>query len=310
MKEVNTTNGKHFIDPKTQKEVSVVSDPFWPENAKPLHITPKQEVLSVDNFATLKHAFICEKCGKEQVAGEYCSEPAYPGAKICRSCHEKNAQNTALAQRINANWMDTSKEMGREVFERQSDETDTEWHIWEVYRGYYPMRLPTWNELADKSGSSVATVIKAAQKWSFKVRILEWARYTDADIQETRIQHIKEMNQKQLSLAEKIMTKVTAAVEEMRPETMKPSEITAMVKMVTDLQRTVNTFVEPTIKQNTVDTASKQQQLTKVEDISEIAEILHKAGLMGQNKTVAVEQTTRVLVTDNNGGEITDDNDC
>lgn len=304
------TNGKHLVDAKLQKEVVVVADPFWPEGAIPNHITPRQEELSADNFMALKHSFTCEKCGKEQQLGTYLSEPAYPGAKVCRACNEKNAQNSALAARINANWMETSKEIGREVFERQSDETDTEWHIWETYRSYYPMRLPTWAELATKSGSAVATVIKTAQKWSFKVRILEWARYTDADIQEKRIAHIREMNEKQLSLADRIMTKVTEAVESLQPALMKPSEITAMAKMVTDLQRTVNTYVEPTVKQNTVESASKQQQLTKVEDISEITEILSRVGLMGQNKTVAVEQTTRVLVTDNNNGGENDDNNC
>ena len=180
---------------KVDKPVEPVKpDPFWPTGAVPDHLSPAQladakisEFVGVDPWT-------CVKCGTH--LNKSSEHPDY-----CVDCWKKEANNTALARKVNSSWMEDSDALGLAYFERQPEETDTEWMIWERYRSHYPMKLPTWSELAKECGCSVGLVTRVAQKWSFKVRLQSWARYTDDSMMEERAAAIKEMNARQVSMA-------------------------------------------------------------------------------------------------------------
>lgn len=232
----------------------------------------------------------CSRCGTPMLAGD---------GDMCTICRAETAQVSGLSAKTNTDWQDIAKELGLEVFEQQPEETPLEWQIWTAYRNHYPGKLPTFTELAKEANCAVATVVKAAHKWDYKLRILAWAKHTDADIQDERIQAIKEMNAKQLELARIGMDKLLIAVNNLDPLTMPSREITPMLKAVTELQRTVTTYVPEKVQQTAVDPGTtKLGHVTKKDDMAEILEILVATGAMDKS-ILGIEQTTRVLVKGN-----------
>lgn len=278
---------------KPKIEAHELLDDMWPEGVVPNFLPPVQTNDIVVRLQEAKGpVFICSKCNREGAQ--------YEDSSYCTTCGATEKQNSKLAQMTNTNWQEVAKELGLEIFERQPEETSTEWRIWTAYRGYYPGKIPTFSELAAVTGCAVGTITKAAQRWSYKVRLMEWARFTDADIQDERAQAIKAMNRTQIAIAAAMMDKVAQAVVNLEPMTMRPNEITSMAKLATDMQRTITTYVPEKIVQPAMGAISKRSEtLTKAEDISEIAAILESVGLL--QKPVGIEKTvtTRILV----GGE-------
>lgn len=238
-----------------------------------------------------KDEWRCKKCG----SADHQNKKDY---SLCDTCAAAISQNTSVAIRTNSDWIEQAEALGIALFERQPEETDTEWRIWCKYRSYYPLKLPTYSELAKAVGSATATVVKAAQRWSYKVRLIAWARYTDAGIQQSRIEAIKEMNVKQLSMAQTMQEKLQTAIEAIDPATLKPNEIVNMFKMATELERKVTTYVEEHVE-NSIDTEAQAQShaLTKPDNMAEVLDILKGAGMFdASNSSIGIEQTTRVVV--------------
>ena len=214
-------------------------------------------------------------------------------------------KNVETHPTVGNDWQALSRSLGLELFERQPEETDEEWRCWDAYRRAYPSKLPTMSQLSKQVGVSVATLVRMSERWSWKVRMMHWSRATDADIQDERRVAIKEMNQKQLGLAQSMFDKLQEAVDYMDPATMKPSEITNMFKVVTGLQKDIATYTEEVVDQPALDGhAVKQAQVTKKEDLSSVAEILASVGLL-DGATLGV-RTTEVVIKkdkedDNNG---------
>lgn len=196
---------------------------------------------------------------------------------------------------VGNDWQALSRSLGLELFERQPEETDEEWRCWDAYRKAYPGKLPTMSQLSKQVGVSVARLVRMSEKWAWKVRMMHWSRATDADIQDERRVAIKEMNQKQLGLAQAMFDKLQDAVDYMDPATMKPSEITNMFKVVTGLQKDIATYTEEAVDQPALDGhAIKQSQVTKKEDLGSVAEILASVGLL-DGATLGV-RTTEVVI--------------
>lgn len=265
-------------------------DPFWPVGVKPTHLTPEEQRLEAT-----KEAFIaikgpmweCKVCHTQE-------DQSIVNPDLCRDCYATESQNSALAQKINQNWIEEAKEIGLAIFERQPEETDTEWQIWEKYRSFYPLKLPTYAELAKETGHAITTVVKTAQKWSFKVRLVAWSRYTDAGIQTDRVNAIKDMNTKQLHVASTIMDKLKTAVEGLDPTTLQPKDIASMLKIAADLERRIQSYIPETVENEAID-SKKAATVTKTEDLSEVISILQNAGVLKENGIVAIEQVTRVI---------------
>ena len=210
---------------KVDKPVEPVKpDPFWPTGAVPDHLSPAQMAdTKISEFVGVD-PWTCVKCGTH--LNKSSENPDY-----CVECWKKEANNTALARKVNSSWMEDSDALGLAYFERQPEETDTEWMIWERYRSHYPMKLPTWSELAKECGCSVGLVTRAAQKWSFKVRLQSWARYTDDSMMEERAAAIKEMNARQVGMAKTLQEKLKTAIDSIDPVLLRPGEIVQLLKV-------------------------------------------------------------------------------
>ena len=269
-----------------------IPDPFWPVDAVPVHLTPQQkaDALEVGSFASLKALdWTCSKCGTE-------NSPSRDNPALCTKCAIEEKQSTTLMKKTNSSWMDDAKALGLELFERQPEETATEWRVWETYRNFYPMKLPTYSQLAAAAQCSVSTVVTAAQRWNFKVRIIEWARHCDSSSQTDRVKAVAELNTAQLTLAEGMLQKVCDAISKLQPEFMKPNEIVNMAKLATEMQRKIVESKPEKVEQPAiVDRTTAEQAVTKPEELSEIAEILTKMGVLDA-KTIGIERTTRVVV--------------
>lgn len=253
---------------REKKEV-FVPDPMWPEDA----------LVDEDG--------VVEKDAEEVEATKIAVLP----------------KNVETHPTVGNDWQALSRSLGLELFERQPEETDEEWRCWDAYRRAYPGKLPTMSQLSKQVGVSVATLVRMSERWSWKVRMMHWSRFTDADIQDERRAAIKEMNQKQLGLAQSMFDKLQEAVDYMDPATMKPSEITNMFKVVTGLQKDIATYTEEVVDQPALDGhAVKQSQVTKKEDLGSVAEILASVGLL-DGATLGV-RTTEVVIKkedDSNG---------
>lgn len=274
---------------KVDKPVEPVKpDPFWPTGAEPDHLSPAQMATTkVSEFVGVD-PWTCVKCGTH--LNKSSEHPDY-----CVECWKKEANNTALARKVNSSWMEDSDALGLAYFERQPEETDTEWMIWERYRSHYPMKLPTWSELAKECGCSVGLVTRTAQKWSFKVRLQSWARYTDDSMMEERAAAIKEMNARQVGMAKTLQEKLKTAIDSIDPVLLRPGEIVQLLKVSAELERRIVTATPEKVEGTSLDVKQRQNNLTKPEDMNEIVSILAKTGVLpGQG--IAVEQTTTTRI--------------
>lgn len=241
---------------------TLVADEFWPEGVE----VPGQKIISVMDAVDKTHAVVKSK------------DP--------------------VAAVVDQDWQSLSRTLGLELYERQPEETDNEWLAWMTYREFYPGKLPTMSELAKKLHMTVATLLRYSQKWNWKVRMIHWARATDADIMSERREAIKEMNRQQLQLTQTMMSKLTEAMDYLDPAIMKPSEITNMMKFATGLQRDITEYVDDKIDQPGMDANTvKQSQLTKKEDLSSVAEILASVGLL-DGKQIGIKTTEVVIKED------------
>ena len=275
---------------KLEASMPIEPDPMWPPGVEPTHLTKAQRADTelVAAFTEIAGpVWHCAKCGR-------ITEQSMMDSRYCSSCYDLETQNTTLAQKMNSNWMETAKELGLNIFERQPEETDMEWLIWCKYRAYYPLKLPTWTALAAECRASVATVTKAAQKWSFRVRLIAWSRFTDASIQEERIVAIKEMNAKQLSMNQVLQAKLSDAIDMIQPELLKPNEIVSLFKITTELERKIITAVDEKVETDVTDRRAKQVSETKPEDLGAVLEVLQRTGLL-DGKTIGIETTTRIV---------------
>ena len=274
---------------KVDKPVEPVKpDPFWPTGAEPDHLSPAQMAdAQISDFVGVD-PWTCVKCGTH--LNKSSEHPDY-----CVECWKKEANNTALARKVNSSWMEDSDALGLAYFERQPEETDTEWMIWERSRSHYPMKLPTWSELAKECGCSVGLVTRTAQKWSFKVRLQSWARYTDDSMMEERAAAIKEMNARQVGMAKTLQEKLKTAIDSIDPVLLRPGEIVQLLKVSAELERRIVTATPEKVEGTAVDVKQRQSNLTKPEDMNEIVSILAKTGVLpGQG--IAVEQTTTTRI--------------
>lgn len=279
---------KHLYEEAPLQEAPA-PDPLWPHGAEPEHLPPSQraEALVQAQYVGLD-TWKCKKCGTHL-------NRSSGNPDLCGACFKLEASATTLQRRSNANWTEIAAECGLALHERQPEETDVEWMIWDKYRSHYPLKLPTWSELAAECNVSVGTVMKAAQKWSFRVRMQAWARYTDDGLSEERIATIKEMNERQVNMAVVLQDKLQKAIDLLDPALLRPGEIVNLLKAATELERRIKEAAPAKVEGTVADAAVKQKALTKAEDIGEVVDILARTGMLPGQK-VAVEQTTTTRI--------------
>lgn len=283
-------------DKQDENLAPALPDPFWPEGVEPQHLSPTdhkdKEVVDAWKEAGIDLAWRCADCGISGLENRSPKDPLF-----CNACYAKRNTRSALARRTNDNWQEQSEALGLALYERQPEETDDEWLIWSTYRSYYPLKLPTWTALAKKCGCSVAKVTKTAQRWSFKARMIAWARLVDADNQESRIVAAREMSNRQLKMAKTIQEKLSSAIDQLDPSLLRPNEIVSLLKASTDLEQRLRATREEKVESTALETKSIVKPKTKAEDLQEVLEILQSTGVMPSGKkVVGVENKTTVLI--------------
>ena len=292
-----TGKKRRAATPALRMVVPVVPDELWPPGAVPGHLTPtdRKESKIVDAAWEAVGAdgeWRCNECGAT-------TNRSIRNPQLCATCYAKAEEQTKLARRTNDGWMEQAEQLGLALYERQPEETDNEWIVWEKYRSYYPLAMPRWTTLAKEVGLSVAFVTKTAQRWNFKARMIQWAKAVDAEGQEKRIRAVREMNEKQLTMAQRLHDKVAAAIDGIDPTLLRPNEIVSLAKFGTELERRITEHHEEKVESTAVDTKSQVKQRTKAEDLAEVMTILRQTGVI-EPSVVGVEQKTTILVK--NGG--------
>lgn len=264
-------------------------DPFWPDGAVPTHLSHNKIVDAAWKAVGVDGKWRCADCGS--TTGKSIRNP-----QLCANCYRKSVEATKLMQKTNEGWMEQSEQLGLALYERQPEESDKEWTVWVKYRSYYPMPVPTWTALAKELGVGVAFVTKTAQRWAFKARMIAWAKRVDGEGQEKRIKAIREMNDKQLSMAQRLQAKVSEAIDQIDPALLRPTEITNLAKFATELERRVTEYTEEKVEAVAQEAKSQLKTKTKAEDLAEVMDILRQTGVVEGPQVVGIEQKTTILV--------------
>ena len=197
------------------------------------------------------------------------------------------------SMRVAKDWVELAKELGIPLYERQPEETDAEWFIWTTYRSHYPGRMPSWTALAKECHTTVSTVLKASKTWNFRLRIVEWSRFTDAGMAEERIAAIQEMNRQQLTQAQILREKVTEALSYLDAATLKPNEIATLMKLANEQERRIVEAEQLKVEGQIISgaDATAESKRTDAAAVSEILNIMASAGALG-SKILGVEKQT------------------
>lgn len=243
----------------------------------------------------------CPRCGQTKAK-------ARRSPHICVDC-EKAENNRVTYYRMHQdNWLDVAKEAGLDLWVQQPGETQWEYTIWCAYRDSYPGKKPTISAVAQQLDTTYNVVKKVAQRWSFPVRMQAWMQYCDQITLQQRRQEILDMNHEHISMAAKLRNKLNAAIDSIDPTMIKPSEISSLAKLASELERKARLdVIEQEEAQRDLcrdnDNPELKKSPTKQNDLSEVVQILLKAGALGDITTIGVKETktTQVVVGDSNG---------
>lgn len=269
------------------------------DNSPPQHLT---DPLQYGDAIILKSP--CRRCQSTNV-------PASKGNPlICIQCERALNDRYALERRDNDSWQELAAQQGVELWERQPNETQTEWMIWQTYCSYYPGRVPPYSQIAKELSVSLSMVTQSAQRWNYKVRLLSWSRYADAITISTRVDNVKAMNDKRIEMAQRIDDKISKAIDIIDVGTLKPNELVSLLKLSNEMERQAQTYVAEAVPNNVVETKTSDQRQTKKEDVTDILDILGKAGLMelispsamGVRQVTTTTTETQVIVKGENDG--------
>lgn len=226
-------------------------------------------------------------------------------ATAIKAASQQSNSQRAASSKVLTNWIEEAKAIGLALYERQPEENDIEWLLWSTYRDHYPGRMPTMTALATECGCAVATATKAATKWNFRLRMVEWSRFVDAGSLEERMEKIKEMNRIQFEQAKALQATITDAIAMLDPATLKPNEIATLMKLANETEKRIVESMPEKVEDQVLTLADAQSQAkhTDANAIGDILNIMANCGALGKG-IVGVEKKTvtteRVVL---NGGD-------
>lgn len=232
----------------------------------------------------------CAHCGLEK-------EPDSRNPHLCTDCVRAENNRLSHTRSRNEGWMDAAAREGLELYERQPGETQLEWTIWQCYRDAYPGAKPSYKQAAVKAGTTYDFVRKTAVRWNFAVRMQAWMASCDRDTELQRRQEIINMNKDYIDMASKLRQKLHVAIDALEPEFMRPSDIVAMSKMASELERSarIDTLAQTQMQADMardVENPELKKSPTKQNDLGEVVDILLKAGALGSITQIGVKETT------------------
>lgn len=204
--------------------------------------------------------------------------------------------------------MDVAKEAGLDLWSQQPGETQWEWTVWQAYRDSYPGKRASYTDIARQLGTTYNVVKKIAQRWNFPVRMQAWITECDKITMLQRRQEVLDMNKDHVDMAARLRQKLSAAIDQIEPSTLKPGEIASLARLAADMERKarIDTIAQEDMRRELMtDTENPdlKKSPTKSSDLSEVVGILLKAGALGDITTIGVRETktTQVVVGDADG---------
>ncbi len=243
----------------------------------------------------------CRRCGMQK-------EPSSRDKHLCVECAK--AENTRITyyRQHQEDWVAAAKEQGIDLWLQQPGETQWEYSVWVKYRDSYPGKKPSYGSVAEELGTTYNVVKKIAQRWSFPMRMQAWMAECDRITMLQRRDEILNMNKEHVDMATSLREKLKKAIEIIDPVALKPSEISSLAKLSTELERKarIDTIAQEEARQPLlVDTGNPnlKKNETKKDDLKEVMDILLKAGALGDITHIGVRhtKTTEVALVDKDG---------
>lgn len=229
----------------------------------------------------------CRRCGQEKT-------PHKTNRHLCEDCVKAENNRVSYYRYHNFNWIDIAREAELELWERQPAETDREWQIWLAYRDMYPSTRPSYRQVAEQLGTTVAVVKKIGARWDFPVRLQAWAKYVDNLTLQQRQQEILDMNKKHIEMAQALNEKLTTAINAIDPYELEPKDIKGLLQLSAELERKARLHNPDVLRPELADeNPNLKESPTKTEDLKEVLDILVKANVF---KAIGVKKTTTTEV--------------
>lgn len=249
----------------------------------------------------------CPKCGQEKPADSR-------DKHMCVDCARAETNRYNHLRMNQGDWIKASQDAGIDVWLQQPGETQWEYTVWCAYRDSYPGKKPTYGSVAEQLGTTRAVVAKIAQRWTFQARMQLWMAECDRITLQQRQQEILNMNAEHISMAQRLRNKISVAIDLIEPSELKPSELSSLTKLATDLERRarLDEISQDEIRRDTmhdVENPNLKQSPTKQNDLTEVVQILMKSGALGSITQIGIRETTEtkttreVVAKDNEGNE-------
>lgn len=243
----------------------------------------------------------CPKCGQTK-------PKARRSPHMCADCEKAENSRVTYYRMHQENWMDTAREAGLDLWVQQPGETQWEYCVWCAFRDSYPGKKPSYGDVARQLNTTYNAVSKIAQRWSFPVRMQAWMTECDRITLLQRRQEVLDMNKDHVDMAARLRQKLSSAIDQIDPFTLKPGEIASLARLAADMERKarIDTISQEEMRRELlVDTENPElkKTATKQSDLSEVVSILMKAGALGDLSVIGVKETktTQVVVGDNSG---------
>lgn len=262
---------------------------------------PEERTVDIEQAVTK-----CRRCGMEKIADAR-------DKHLCVDCARAERNRYSYIRKNQGDWMEAAKDAGIDVWLQQPGETNWEYTIWSAYRDSYPGRLRTYSEVAEEVGTTKAFVATVAQRWTFAMRMEAWKAECDRITMAQRHAQILAMNAEHISMAQRMRDKLSVAIDNIDPLTLKPSEITQLAKLATDLESKAQLSAQAQEEQQAaqvvvaggaVTNPDEKNSPTKQSDLAEVVGILLKTGALGSITQIGVrETTTREVVAKSADGD-------
>lgn len=247
----------------------------------------------------------CPKCGQMKESDSH----------ICSDC-AKAIDSRITYYKQEKDWMAEAATHGIDVWLQQPGETQWEYTVWTAYRDSYPGKKPTYRDVAIQLETTYNSVRAIARRWDFAPRMQAWMAECDRITMLQRRGEVLDMNKAHVDMARKLREKLATAIEAIDPLTLRPGDINSLAKMSAEMERTART---DTIAQENMCRELVSDDInpdlkkapTKQGDLSEVVQILLKAGALGDITQVGVRKSTQIALMDKEGNamamEVDDD---
>ena len=227
---------------------------------------------------------------------------------ICVDCAKAENNRYMYIRQHQGDWMEIAKDAGIDVWLQQPGETQWEYTVWCAFRDSYPGKKPTYGSVAEQLGTTRSVVGKIAQRWTFQARMQVWMAECDRITMEQRRAEILHMNAEHVSMAQRLRNKISTAIDLVDPAALKPSDLSSLMRIATDLERKAQLDMEVQEEKRmsiAVDNPEAKRSPTKQSDLGEVVKILLGAGVLGTVTQIGVRETTtrEVVAVDDSGNE-------